>query len=141
MLTNAKTYAGFILLAVLSCTACADETYLMHEHFLINADGEERLLSSGCESLSGNGATGAGFPSTSPNKPSFDIQHKAADGGIIVLVLSSDGQTLARRAYSEDFLDARREDTFSVQLPDDESLRLTYWGGPECGSMRRSEKP
>lgn len=127
--------------AALACCACADDrVYLMHEVYLVDADGAEQYQGGGCETVDFSGHSSSGFGTApNPDSPQFSVTHAYSDEGAHVTVRSESGAVLSERQYAEAFLEAGKEDTFSIRVTDSTSLRLKYWGGPTCVPPRDVE--
>ena len=117
--------------AALSTTlgACGDGgTYIMTERYEL-VDDERVYAGGGCAlafardgSLSGGGGSSDG-----------DFSHSQTRvGSAYVIVISSQGQELARREYSQKELLTGERDEFSVTTLGGRTYELSYWGGTEC---------
>ena len=92
-----------------------------------------RYVGGGCFRLSEGSSSGSGVGGGAA--PTYSIVHEGLDGGVLVTVSGANGETLAQRGFSEDFLYSDAVDELAVEL-DGGSLRLLHWGGDECDPIR-----
>jgi hypothetical protein len=127
MLTQSTLFAA--IASALTCLACTagDQVYLMQTAYLVDAEGNESFAGGGCESVGGDGGGVSGLAGER-----FSIVHAHVGDGVRVTV--RDGTSVARveRFYSIDFLASGMEEEIAVELSDGNTLRVRYWGGPDC---------
>jgi len=112
----------------LVCIACSagHQVYLMHTAYVVDRDGNESDAGGGCESAGGgNGVSGLA-------SEQFSIVHAHQSDGVRITVRDSTHAVRLERFYSVDFLASGTEEEIMVELLDGSTLRLLYWGGPDC---------
>ena len=126
------------LLRVLACclasAGCSDGVYVMFERYEVK-DDERVPAGAGCmlvidRGLGGGRSQSSGGGTADP-AGDFGITERTRDDAFLVVV-SSGGTELERRAYGEKFLSSGKRDEFSVTTQAGRHFELAYWGGDEC---------
>ncbi len=121
------------LLGALAAGCGGDDPYLSYQEFYTR-QGTETLVGRGCI-LSGAGATGSAASGVAGGGPGgmqpYSVEYVPRDQGISVIVRNGNGGEIARRDYTNAFLEAGGSDDVVVDLAED-TLRLHYVGTSEC---------
>jgi hypothetical protein len=116
-----------------ACAGCADDLYVMSEHYEVLDDGELKLAGGGCMLALEGGVRGGGSGGSEQSDITRDFlvaEHMRADTFVVIIKSKSD--ELARRSYDGKFLATGERDEFSVTTLAGKHYELAYWGGHEC---------
>lgn len=114
-------------------TGCGPELYLMEKKETRVGDdwfyqgGGCMSVDDGQGSSSWSGATGSGSSNGSDYETSLIVQ-----GGQAEFTVRLAGAVVEHRVFDQEFLESGRVETVTVDLPDGEAQRFTFWGGSEC---------
>lgn len=118
--------------AAVVVTGCGPDLYLMEKNESRVGD-EWFYLGGGCMAVdtAGGGSTGGGTAGGANQDYSTVLTLEDGRGEFTVTV---DGEVIEHRVFDETFLRSRRLEVVTVELPDGEANRYSFWGGPECES-------
>ena len=126
-----RSVAAAVMMWTSLAVGC-DSTYVMTEQYELLEDGGRKPAGAGCV-LAFEGGRGGGGGSSGGFSGSNDlIVTERAGNDAFSVVVTSEGDELARRKYSEDWALSRKRDEFMVTTQAGRTFTFAYWGGPEC---------
>ena len=119
-----KSLGGWVLLAGLvgACEPLDEPTLALNFAVSQVEDGEETVVTSGCQEL--EEGLGFGFGQFDP---SYEVEYLFESDSVTVTV-SSEGRALDGRVFTEDFFLGEAEDDMLVPITDELSLHLVNTG-------------
>ena len=107
---------------------CADDLYVMHEEFIVHQE-ESEYLGGACQKI-GGGTSAGGV--AGENLPSYSFEVSESDEGVRVVLQTSDGDRVAEKSYTDDFLRSGKRDELLLEVDDSKQVRVVLWGSEVC---------